>query len=39
MDADRLLAADVRHAAGAPTTLRAHLGPRATVIVFLRHFG
>jgi hypothetical protein len=25
--------------AGAPTTLRAHLGPRALVVVFLRHFG
>lgn len=26
-------------AAGVPTTLRAQLGPRATVVGFLRHFG
>lgn len=34
-----VLDAVLQDAAGAPTTLRAHLGPRATVVVFLRHFG
>ncbi|MFN6144988.1 MAG: hypothetical protein ACK5AL_01365 [Planctomycetota bacterium] len=38
-DPDAVLAAALRTADGAPTTLRAQLGPRATVVVFLRHFG
>lgn len=38
-DPDAVLAATLRAADGAPTTLRAQLGPRATVVVFLRHFG
>ncbi len=36
---DTVLDAPVQTAGGAATTLRAQLGPRATVIVFLRHFG
>jgi hypothetical protein len=39
IDTTAMLDAALRDAAGAPTTLRAQLGPRATVIVFLRHFG
>jgi hypothetical protein len=43
-DARMIAVADVldavlQDAAGWPTTLRAHLGPRALVVVFLRHFG
>ena len=38
-DPDAVLAAALRTADGAPTTLRAQFGPRATVVVFLRHFG
>jgi hypothetical protein len=36
---EALLDAGVLDAGGAATTLRAHLGPRATVVVFLRHYG
>jgi hypothetical protein len=38
-DVAAVLDAPVQAADGAATTLRAQLGPRATVIVFLRHFG
>jgi hypothetical protein len=38
-DPAAVLAATLRASDGAPTTLRARLGPRATVVVFLRHFG
>ena len=38
-DPAAVLAATLRAADGAPTTLRARLGPRAPVVVFLRHFG
>lgn len=38
-DPDAVLAATLRTADSALTTLRAQLGPRATVVVFLRHFG
>lgn len=38
-DPAAVLAATLRTVDGAPTTLRARLGPRATVVVFLRHFG
>lgn len=38
-DPAAVLAATLRTADGAPTTLRAQFGPRATVVVFLRHFG
>jgi hypothetical protein len=34
-----VLDAALQDRAGAPTSLRRHLGARATVIVFLRHFG
>lgn len=34
-----VLDAELRTGAGAPATLRARLGPRALVVVFLRHFG
>jgi hypothetical protein len=34
-----MLDAELRDGTGASLTLRALLGPRATVIVFLRHFG
>lgn len=37
--ADAVLDAPLQRADGTPTTLRAELGPRATVVVFLRHFG
>ena len=37
--ADAVLDAPLQASDGAPTTLRAQLGPRATVVVFLRHFG
>lgn len=36
---ESVLEAGLHTAAGEPTTLRAQLGPRATVVVFLRHFG
>jgi hypothetical protein len=36
---DAVLDAPLRTAAGEATTLRAGLGPRSTVVVFLRHFG
>ena len=39
IDLDQLLAADLQDQNGVATTLRAQLGPRATVVVFLRHFG
>jgi hypothetical protein len=39
IDTMAMLDASLRDTTGAATTLRAHLGPRATVIVFLRHFG
>jgi hypothetical protein len=39
IDMTALLDAALRDTTGAATTLRAQLGPRATVIVFLRHFG
>jgi hypothetical protein len=38
-DAATILAAELQDQSGAPVTLRTLLGPRATVIVFLRHFG
>lgn len=34
-----LLDAPLRDPEGRPSSLRAWLGPRATVVVFLRHFG
>lgn len=34
-----VLAAPLSTLAGGTTTLAAELGPRATVVVFLRHFG
>jgi hypothetical protein len=34
-----LLDLTMQDAEGAATTLRQQLGPRATVVVFLRHFG
>lgn len=34
-----LLEVPMLTAAGAQTTLREQLGPQATVVVFLRHFG
>lgn len=34
-----LLDAPLRDTAGEVTTLRAQLGPSATVVVFLRHYG
>ncbi len=37
--ADAVLDVPLRTMAGAETTLRAQLGPAATVVVFLRHFG
>jgi len=39
IDVDVLLDAPLRMASGEATTLRGQLGARATVIVFLRHFG
>jgi hypothetical protein len=36
---DAVLDVPLQDADGAATTLRAQLGPRATAIVFLRHFG
>lgn len=36
---DAVLDAVLQDAAGAPTTLRAQIGPAATVVVFLRHYG
>ncbi len=39
MHPDAVLDAALQGADGAATTLRAHLGPRALVVVFLRHFG
>lgn len=36
---DAVLAAELQDTSGAVTTLRAQLGPAATVVVFLRHFG
>jgi hypothetical protein len=36
---DPLLDAPLHTATGDGTTLRAQLGPKATVVVFLRHFG
>ena len=36
---DAVLDAALSDVAGAPTTVRAHLGRRATVVVFLRHYG
>ena len=36
---DAVLDAPLRTMAGHDTTLRAQLGPAATVVVFLRHFG
>jgi len=36
---DQVLDAPLRTAGGDDTTLRAQLGPAATVVVFLRHFG
>lgn len=36
---ETVLDAGLHTAAGAPTTLRAELGPQTTVVVFLRHFG
>ena len=36
---DQVLAAELHDQRGAATTLRDQLGPRATVLVFLRHFG
>lgn len=38
-DLAALLDTPLVDAAGAATTLRARLGPRATVVGFLRHFG
>jgi hypothetical protein len=38
-DPAAVLAATLAAVDGTPTTLRACLGPRATVVVFLRHFG
>lgn len=37
--ADAVLDAPLQTDSGATTTLRAQLGPAATVVVFLRHFG
>lgn len=37
--ADPLLDVPLTTADGSTTTLRAGLGPAATVVVFLRHFG
>jgi hypothetical protein len=34
-----VLDAPLRDVAGATVTLRSLLGPRATAVVFLRHFG
>ncbi len=39
MDVTQVLAAPLQDANGNATTLRQQLGERATVIVFLRHFG
>jgi hypothetical protein len=39
IDLDQLLAADLQDQNGQATTLRTQLGPRTTVVVFLRHFG
>lgn len=39
IDAADLLLVPLQTAAGAQTTLREQLGPRTTVVVFLRHFG
>ena len=39
VDLAPLLEAELQTAADAATTLGAQLGPRATVFVFLRHFG
>ena len=36
---DAVLDAPLQAADGGATPLRAQLGPRATAIVFLRHFG
>lgn len=36
---ETLLDTGLHTAASTPTTLRAELGPRTTVVVFLRHFG
>ena len=39
MDLASLLQAELQTTAGGATTLRSQLGPDATVLVFLRHFG
>ncbi len=39
IDTDSLLDLPLRTAGGDATTLRGQLGARATVVVFLRHFG
>lgn len=36
---EALLDIPLRTTDGAETTLRAQLGPKASVVVFLRHFG
>jgi hypothetical protein len=36
---DAMLDAQLVDVRGMPTTLRAHLGPQATAIVFVRHYG